>query len=173
MSTTVTTPLSGEVACPFCDLPGKCDGGLILDSVASATQADCEAACGSYSLCQYYTFDQENQRCSVYKASLGRKSRAFYCEIKISTGWGGNLFRRVLKNVLGYTAAAMPPKQARGTFSKHIAKPSEQVAAPDCILLFPLRSLIKVIKLLFWFWWSQVISLTLFFLFQFELDFLI
>ena len=80
-----TTSLSGEVACPFCDLPGKCDGGLILDSVASATQADCEAACDSYSLCQYYSFDRENQRCSVYKASwIENHELTFICEIKIS-----------------------------------------------------------------------------------------
>ena len=32
--------------------------------------------------------------------------------------------------LLGYTAAAMLPKQARGTFRKHVTKPSEQVAAP-------------------------------------------
>ena len=30
--------------------------------------------------------------------------------------------------------AAMLPKQARGTFIKHIAKLLEQVAAPDCTL---------------------------------------
>ena len=29
----------------------------------------------------------------------------------------------------------MLPKQARGTFRKHIKKPSEQVAAPQCMLL--------------------------------------
>ena len=34
---------------------------------------------------------------------------------------------------LGCTAAAMLPKQAWATFRKHITKPSEQVAAPDCI----------------------------------------
>merc|ERR1719264_913154 len=32
--------------------------------------------------------------------------------------------------LLGCTAAAMLPKQARGTFRKHITKPSEQVTAP-------------------------------------------
>ena len=32
--------------------------------------------------------------------------------------------------LLGCTAAAMLPKQARGTFKKHITKPLEQVAAP-------------------------------------------
>ena len=31
---------------------------------------------------------------------------------------------------MGCIAAAMLPKQARGTFIKHITKPSEQVAAP-------------------------------------------
>jgi len=31
---------------------------------------------------------------------------------------------------LGCTAAAMLPKQARGTFRKYAKKPSEQVAAP-------------------------------------------
>ena len=31
---------------------------------------------------------------------------------------------------MGYSAAAMLPKQARGTLRKHITKPSEQVAAP-------------------------------------------
>ena len=31
---------------------------------------------------------------------------------------------------MGYTAAAMLPKQARGALRKHITKPSEQVAAP-------------------------------------------
>ena len=34
---------------------------------------------------------------------------------------------------LGWTAAAMLPKQARRTHRKHLTKPSEQVAAPDCI----------------------------------------
>ena len=34
--------------------------------------------------------------------------------------------------LLGCTAAAMLPKQARGTFRKHITKPFLQVAAPDC-----------------------------------------
>ena len=38
-------------------------------------------------------------------------------------------FRRVPR-LLGCTAAAMLPKQARGTFRKHTTKPSEQVAAP-------------------------------------------
>ena len=61
---------------------------------------------------------------------------------KIITGWGGHLFRRFSKPVLPVftsllvtkfttlTAAAMLPKQARGTFRKHVKKPSEQVAAP-------------------------------------------
>ena len=34
--------------------------------------------------------------------------------------------------LLGCTAAAMQPGQGRGTFKKHITKPSEQVAAPGC-----------------------------------------
>ena len=33
------------------------------------------------------------------------------------------------------TAAAMLPKQAKGTFRKHITKPSEQVAAPPSIYI--------------------------------------
>ena len=33
---------------------------------------------------------------------------------------------------MGCTAAAMKPKQARGTFRKHISKPFLQVVAPDC-----------------------------------------
>ena len=40
--------------------------------------------------------------------------------------------------LLGCTAAAMLPKQARGTFRKHVTKPLEQVAAPpNGILQFP------------------------------------
>ena len=35
---------------------------------------------------------------------------------------------------MGFTAAAMLPKQARGTLGKHITKPSEQVAAPPSTL---------------------------------------
>ena len=31
------------------------------------------------------------------------------------------------------TAAAMLPKQARGTFRKHVTQPHTQVGAPDCI----------------------------------------
>ena len=54
-----------------------------------------------------------------------------------STGWDGHLFRRFCKlffwelhRPLGYTAAAMLPKQGRGNYIKHVTKPSEQVAAP-------------------------------------------
>ena len=36
--------------------------------------------------------------------------------------------------LLGCTAAAMLPKQARGTFRKHKTKPFLQVAVPDCTL---------------------------------------
>ena len=36
---------------------------------------------------------------------------------------------REFPRLLGFTAAAMLPKQARGSFRKHITKPSEQVAA--------------------------------------------
>ena len=39
-------------------------------------------------------------------------------------------FFREFPRLLGITAAAMLPKQARGTFRKHITKPSEQVSAP-------------------------------------------
>ena len=49
------------------------------------------------------------------------------------TGWGGHLFRTIFWEYpwpLGFTAAAMLPKKARGTLRKHITKPSEQVAAP-------------------------------------------
>ena len=55
-----------------------------------------------------------------------------------STGWGGHLFRRFCKLfsesspgswAVPQSAAAMQPKQARGTFRKHITKPSEQEAA--------------------------------------------
>ena len=60
--------------------------------------------------------------------------------VVLSTGWGGHLFRRFCKQIsesspkpLGFTAAAMLPKQARGTLGKHITKPSEQVAAPPGI----------------------------------------
>ena len=56
---------------------------------------------------------------------------------RFCTRWGGHLFREVLLNVfsefprlLGCTAAAMLPQQARGTFRKLTTKPSEQVAAP-------------------------------------------
>ena len=59
--------ISGEVACPFCDLPGKCEGGLLVLTLAAPQQSDCEVHCDAYSLCQYYTFDQDNQRCSLYK----------------------------------------------------------------------------------------------------------
>ena len=40
-----------------------------------------------------------------------------------------NCFLRVPR-LLGCTAAAMLPKQARGTYRKHATKPLEQVAAP-------------------------------------------
>ena len=33
---------------------------------------------------------------------------------------------------MGWTAAAMLPKQVRGTFRKHVTKPPPQPAAPDC-----------------------------------------
>ena len=53
-------------------------------------------------------------------------------------GW--QLVLKVLYNVfseffrpLGCTAPAMLLKQARGTYRKHITKPLEQAAAPDCI----------------------------------------
>ena len=62
-----TQLLSGEVACPFCDLPGKCEGGLLVLTLAGSQQSDCEVHCDAYSLCQFYTFDQDNQRCSLYK----------------------------------------------------------------------------------------------------------
>ena len=41
-------------------------------------------------------------------------------------------FLRVTR-LLGCTAAAMLPKQARGTFRKHVRKPSEHVAASPSI----------------------------------------
>ena len=45
-----------------------------------------------------------------------------------SGGFVKNFLR--VPRLLGCTAGAMLPKQARGTFRKHITKPSEQVAAP-------------------------------------------
>ena len=36
----------------------------------------------------------------------------------------------IVPRLLGCTAAAMLPKQARGTSRKHITKPSEQVSRP-------------------------------------------
>ena len=55
----------------------------------------------------------------------------------MTTRWGSPLvangfvecFLRVPR-LLGCTAAAMLPKKARGTFRKHVTKPSEHVAAP-------------------------------------------
>ena len=61
------------MTCPFCDLPGKCDGGIILLNLAATQQSDCEAHCDAYSLCQFYTFDQENQKCSLYRVSFRLK----------------------------------------------------------------------------------------------------
>ena len=46
---------------------------------------------------------------------------------------------------MGYTAAAMLPKQAGGTFRKHIKKPSEQVAAPPSIYDRATKSIISFI----------------------------
>ena len=44
--------------------------------------------------------------------------------------------------LLGCTAAAMLPKQARGTIIKHITKPSEQVAAPPSAMIIVTNSLL-------------------------------
>ena len=63
--------------------------------------------------------------------------------IIISTRWGGHLFRRFCflfsESSPGCWAVlrlpCCPIKQARGTFRKHVTKPSEQVAAPPCIMM--------------------------------------
>ena len=52
---------------------------------------------------------------------------------KVSEGFV-KCFLRVPR-LLGCSAAAMLPKQARGTFRKHITKPSGQVAAPPSIII--------------------------------------
>ena len=44
--------------------------------------------------------------------------------------------------LLGCTAAAMLPKQARGTIIKHITKPSVQVAAPPSAMIIVTNSLL-------------------------------
>ena len=50
--------------------------------------------------------------------------------------------------LLGFIAAAMLPKQARGTFRKHVTKPSEQVAAPPSTAA-GFRSVLEVLCLFF------------------------
>ena len=42
------------------------------------------------------------------------------------------MFCKMFPRLLVSIASAMLTKQARGTFRKHVTKPSEQVAAPDC-----------------------------------------
>ena len=66
-------------------------------------------------------------------AHTRNEQRNFHSAITVPSciGWGSHLFRRFFsESSPGITAAAMLPKQSKGTFRKHIKKPSEQVAAP-------------------------------------------
>ena len=60
----------------------------------------------------------------------------FILAIETTYSLGQQVVKKVCQmfhRVLGYTAAAMLPKQARGSFRKHVTKPFSQPAAQDYI----------------------------------------
>ena len=98
--------------------PQSCDPGGLLSRTMGASHFEGEATASSCSASSSLTSGRQTDKHTFWGVRFWK--------------WLSRMFSEGFHRQLGCTAAVMLHKQARWTFRKHITKPSEQVAAPDC-----------------------------------------